>query len=267
MGNNPDLMADSARKFSEAGAEIVDINLGCPTARAVKGNVGSAMLKDPDLLFRVLSAMRKNVSGWMSAKIRAGFDNVDHILTIAEAVEASGVDFIVVHPRRRSDFYEGVADWRIIGSIKERLSIPVVGNGDIWYPQDAKTIYQQSGCDAIMIGRPALRNPWIFKQIQDGGTWQPDNDEFCRYIENFMSSHRESYGGREHSVLGRTKENWKYLYRLFKDGHTKGREILRQQTYSDLQSAIFDYISTKKADDYDFYGHLNMMKSGSGALS
>jgi tRNA-dihydrouridine synthase B len=264
MGNKAELMADSARKFSEAGADIVDINLGCPTARAVKGNVGSAMLKDPDLLYDVLSAMRKNVSGWLSAKIRAGFDNADHILTISQAVEASGVDFIVVHPRRRNDFYDGVADWRIIGAIKEQMNIPVVGNGDVWYPADAQRMYAQSGCDAIMIGRPALRNPWIFKQIEEGGDWQPSTEEFFAYLTGFMEDHLEEFEGNEHGVLGRAKENWKYLYRLFADGHTKGREILRTQTYSDFKSAVWDYLSPKKADEYDFYGHLEMMKSGCG---
>lgn len=264
MGNKPDLMADTARKFSEAGADIVDINLGCPTARAVKGNVGSAMLKDPDLLYEVLSAMRKNISGWQSAKIRAGFDDADHTLLIAEAVEAAGVDFIVVHPRKRSDFYEGVADWRIIGMIKERLKIPVVGNGDIWYPSDAERMYDECGCDAVMIGRGALRNPWIFKQLQDKSNWQPSSQEVFNYIDNFMNTHLDEFEGHEMGVVKRAKENWRYLCQLFEDGNTKGREILRQQTYSDFRSALIKYLETKNSEDFDFFGHLKLKSSGSG---
>ena len=162
MGNDASKMADSAASFAMAGADIVDINLGCPTAQALKGNVGAAMLKDPDLLFNVLSAMRQQVPGWMSAKIRAGFEE-EKSTVIGEAVEAAGVDFIIVHPRRRKDQYQGIADWRIIGKLTEGLKIPVVGNGDIWYPQDATSMLKQSGCHAIMIGRGALRNPWIFR--------------------------------------------------------------------------------------------------------
>ncbi|MCM8530179.1 MAG: tRNA-dihydrouridine synthase family protein [Lentisphaeraceae bacterium] len=264
MGNKPKLMADTARKFSEAGADIVDINLGCPTARAVKGNVGSAMLKDPDLLFDVLSAMRKNISGLQSAKIRAGFDNADHTLLIAEAVEAAGVDFIVVHPRRRNDFYEGVADWRIIGMIKERLKIPVVGNGDIWYPSDAARMYKECGCDAVMIGRGALRNPWIFKQLEDDSDWQPSPEEVFNYIDNFMNDHLNEFEGHEGGVIKRAKENWRYLCQLFVDGNTVGREILRQQSYSDFRNALQSFLESKTKEDFDFFGHLELKKSGSG---
>ena len=264
MGNKPDLMADTARKFSEAGADVVDINLGCPTARAVKGNVGSAMLKDPDLLYEVLCAMRKNISGLQSAKIRAGFDNADHTLLIAEAVEAAGVDFIVVHPRRRSDFYEGVADWRIIGMIKERLKIPVVGNGDVWYPTDAERMYKECGCDAVMIGRGALRNPWIFNMLQDKSDWQPSAEEVFNYVDNFMNDHLEEFEGHEMGVVKRAKENWRYLCQLFEDGNTVGREILRQQTYSDFRSALMNYLESKKPEEFDFHGHLKLKNSGSG---
>ena len=264
MGNKPDLMADTAGKFSQAGADIVDINLGCPTARAVKGNVGSAMLKDPDLLYEVLCAMRKNITGWQSAKIRAGFDNADHILTISGAVEASGVDFIVVHPRRRNDFYEGVADWRIIGLIKEKLKIPVVGNGDIWYPKDAERMLKESGCDAVMIGRGALRNPWIFKMLERKDDWQPDPEEVFNYIDNFMNDHLEEFEGHELGVVKRAKENWRYLCQLFTDGSTNGREILRQKTYSDFRSALMNYLESKKREDFDFFGHLKIKNSGSG---
>ena len=166
MGNDPAKMAEAAGWVAEAGADAIDINLGCPAPRAVRGGVGSAMLSNPKLLFEVLVAMRAAVPGVLSAKIRAGFDTKDHVLEIGQLVEAAGADYIVVHPRRRIDFFEGVADWRPIALLKDKLRIPVVGNGDCWYATDALRMESETGCDGVMIGRPALRNPWIFAQIE-----------------------------------------------------------------------------------------------------
>src|SRR5690606_26877970 len=112
-----------------------------------------------------VSCMRARTPGCLSAKIRAGFDDSAGAVAIARVIEDAGADFIVVHPRRRADFYQGVADWRIIGAIKERLRIPVIGNGDVWYAADALRMRAETGCDGVMIGRGALRNPWIFEQI------------------------------------------------------------------------------------------------------
>ena len=241
MGNKADLMADSAERIELAGADVVDINLGCPTKNAVKGNVGSAMLKDPELLYKVLSEMRPKIKGWFSAKIRAGFDESDHVSHIAKTVEATGVDFIAVHPRRRKDFYEGVADWRIIAHLKEILEIPVVGNGDIWYPQDALNMYAQTGCDAVMIGRGALRNPWIFKQIlelQSGNTYLPSSDEQLTFFHNLQSTFTDFFEGRERATLARMKEFIKYYSRVFVDGVEFRTAILRTQNLTDFMNML-----------------------------
>ena len=131
MGNKAELMGESAQLVAENGADAVDVNMGCPTKRAVKGGVGSAMLKDPKLCYDVLSAMRKKIKCPLSAKIRAGFDNKDGIFEILQAVIDSGADYIAVHPRRRIDHYEGKSDWRIIEALKNKSSIPVIGNGDV----------------------------------------------------------------------------------------------------------------------------------------
>ena len=105
MGNDADKMAEAARLIEEAGADVVDINLGCPMPRVVRKGVGAAMLKDPKLLYEVVSEMRQSVRGHLSAKIRAGFDDAEHVVNIAEVVQRAGIDFLVVHPRRRCDFY------------------------------------------------------------------------------------------------------------------------------------------------------------------
>ena len=130
MGRGADWMADAAGTLSEAGADVVDINMGCPTRRAVKGGVGAAMLRDPELCLEVLSAMRARVDGLLSAKIRAGFDTPEHAVTIAQTIERAGVDYLVVHPRCRKDQYKGVADWRIVEQIRHAIEIPAHGQSD-----------------------------------------------------------------------------------------------------------------------------------------
>ena len=265
MGNDASKMADSAEKVELAGADIVDINLGCPTKKAVKGNVGSAMLKDPDLLYDVLSAMRGKVKGWLSAKIRAGFDESEHVSTIAQAVEASGADFMIVHPRRRRDFYNGVADWRIVAHLKSILKIPVVGNGDIWYPRDAKRIVDETGCDGIMIGRGAMRNPWIFKQIAAdaaGDKYEPEKEEMILFFKTLIDNFMNWFEGRERATLNRMKELVKYFARSFSDGVEFRSSVLRKLTLTEFSDELYKFIEASTYQKSDFDGKLNLMKSG-----
>lgn len=235
MGNHIAHMADAAAMVSDLGADVVDINLGCPAPRAVRKGVGSAMLKDPVLLGRVLSAMRARTNLPLSAKIRAGFDNAENVLTIARAVEDSGADFITVHPRRRVDFYAGVADWRIVALLSEKLRIPVVGNGDIWYARDALRLRRETGCRAVMLGRPALRNPWIFLQVEaiERGSVPPrptgrDLALHLRRLAERLGEWLTPIG-----VLGMLKEQLRYLGRAVPDGGHFLRESCRKSTVED----------------------------------
>src|SRR5690242_8265528 len=133
MGNDAELMAEAASVMAVAGADVVDVNLGCPSKTAARKGVGAALLKDRAALGRLLGAMRAAVPGPFSAKLRAGFEQSDDALDNARVVEESGADFLAVHPRRRIDYFSGTADWRIIALLHRRLSIPVIGNGDVWY--------------------------------------------------------------------------------------------------------------------------------------
>ncbi len=266
MGNDSTLMAESAELMEIAGADIVDINLGCPTKNAVKGKVGSAMLKDPDLLYEVLSSMRKKVKGWLSAKIRAGFDENNHVSHIAKTVEAAGADFIAVHPRRRKDFYDGIADWRIIAHLKRILNIPVIGNGDVWYPKDALNMTEQTACDAVMIGRGALRNPWIFKQIKclkEGTEYRPSIDEMNHFFTKLRYSFTDAFGGRERAALARMKELLQYFSRIFPDGVEFRTNILRTQNIEDFMSMLLNKLRQFNVEEMDFFGEFKTMKSGS----
>lgn len=267
MGNEVEKMAEAAGVVAAAGADVVDINLGCPAPRAVRHGVGAAMLKDPELLHRVLSAMRARVPGLLSAKIRAGFDEAGRVLEIAQAVESAGVDYLVVHPRRRSDYYQGVADWRIIRLLAERLSIPVVGNGDCWYASDAARMRAETGCVAVMIGRPALRNPWIFEQIADLEAGhrprRPSGADVVEHLEAVTRRYRAVFPGRRGPV-GKIKELLTYLGRAVDDGGAFRSAVLRLSDLDEIlrfTAASLGALPPERLD-LDASGRLRLETSG-----
>lgn len=238
MGNEADKMGEAAGVVAEAGADVVDINLGCPAPRVVRKGVGSAMLKDVGLLREVVGSMRAKVPGLLSAKIRAGFDDASNVLEIGRALERAGIDYLVVHPRRRCDFYEGVADWRTIKLLKEALRVPVVGNGDVWYASDALRMQRETGCDAVMIGRPALRNPWIFEQIADLRAGRkprrPSGSELFAFIQEIAQRYAEHELAVRETSVGKLKELLGYLGRAVADQRTFQRSVLRLNTRSEI---------------------------------
>lgn len=270
MGNHLHQMAEATQMVTEAGADIVDINLGCPAPRAVRKGVGSAMLKDLDLLGRVLLAMRKSTHLPLSAKIRAGYDDASGVLQIARAVQESGADFITVHPRRRVDFYEGVADWRIIKVLVDELRIPVVGNGDIWYASDALRMREETGCAGVMMGRPVLRNPWIFRQVEQLTRGEepmaPDGDSVLAHLEELSVALLEGYPSR--SALGMMKEQMRYLGTAINDGGAFQKSALRAQTVSELLLAAEATFASQPASALDLQASAGRLKkSGSAHVS
>ena len=229
MGNDAEHMATATRWLASAGADVVDINLGCPTNRAVRGGVGAGLLRDHSTLRRVLDAMRRATTGLLSAKLRAGFDHLDEACTLGDIVAECGADYLVVHPRRRVDMYQGVADWRIVKELTRALRIPVLGNGDIWYARDAIRLRAQTGCDALMIGRPALRNPWIFRQLAQLAANQtpfsPTGKDVLGHLDELVAIFSATLP--EHRRLGALKEHVRYLGRAVPDGGAFGRAAVR----------------------------------------
>ncbi len=166
FGADPAVMAAAARVVQDLGFDVVDINLGCPAKKVVKCG-GSGLLRDLPLLQQILKAVRAAVTMPLTVKIRAGWDDKSIVAReVARMAEGEGVEAIAVHPRTRMQGLEGHADWSIIREVKQAVQIPVIGNGDVRRPEDAVRMVEETGCDAVMIGRAAATNPWIFHQIE-----------------------------------------------------------------------------------------------------
>jgi nifR3 family TIM-barrel protein len=167
FGSDPVIMAKAAGMVAAAGADIVDINFGCSVRKIVKTGAGAALMRTPDIAAAVLQSVRRAVDIPLTIKIRSGWDRSgSQALELARMAEDCGVDAIAVHPRTATQGFRGRADWSIIAAVKERISIPVIGNGDITCSDDALNMQRQTGCDGIMIGRAAIGNPWLFSDYR-----------------------------------------------------------------------------------------------------
>lgn len=166
FGSDPDILAEMAKRIEDKPFAILDFNMGCPVPKVVNNGEGSALMKDPALVRRILTAMVKAVKKPVTVKIRKGFDEEHcNAVEIARIAEDCGVAAIAVHGRTREQYYSGRADWEVIVRIREAVGIPVIGNGDIDGPHAALSMLRQTGCDGVMIGRAAQGNPWIFREI------------------------------------------------------------------------------------------------------
>ena len=166
FGSEPELMAEVARSIEERPFDILDINMGCPVPKVVNNGEGSALLKNPDLIVRIVKSVSSAIKKPLTVKVRIGFEKepVD-IVEIAKRVEDAGAAAIAVHGRTREQYYSGNADWEAIRRVKEAVTIPVIGNGDVDSPKKAEEMMRQTGCDAVMIGRATRGNPWIFREM------------------------------------------------------------------------------------------------------
>lgn len=191
FGSDPKIMSEIAKRIEERPFAILDVNMGCPVPKVVRNGEGSALMKEPKLVYEIVSALVKAIDKPVTVKIRKGFDD-DHVnaVEIAKIIEEAGAAAVAVHGRTREQYYSGKADWDIIRQVKEAVSIPVIGNGDVTSPQKADELVRRTGCDGIMIARGAEGNPWIFSEMirwEETGELppRPDKDE----IREMMLKH------------------------------------------------------------------------------
>ena len=243
FGSEPDLMAEVAKSIEDRDFDILDINMGCPVPKVVRNGEGSALMKNPKLVHEIVSAVSKAIEKPVTVKIRKGFDD-DHInaVEIAKIIEDAGGAAVAVHGRTREQYYSGKADWDIIRQVKEAVSIPVIGNGDVTSPQKAEELVKQTGCDGIMIARGAQGNPWIFSEMityEETGTLpeRPGKEE----VRDMMLRHARLQLKYKGEFIG-IREMRKHVawYTKGLKGSAKLREeINRVESYQELEELLF----------------------------
>ncbi len=177
FGSDPAVMSAAAQRVAELGADIVDLNFGCSVRKILKSGAGAALMQDPEKAAALLSAVRAAVSVPLTIKLRSGWDpSGEQALLLARIAEDCGVDAIALHPRTARQGFSGKADWRLIARLKSQASIPIIGNGDVASAEDALAMLAETGCDAVMVGRAAIGNPFIFARINDRLAGRPERD-------------------------------------------------------------------------------------------
>ena len=166
FGSDPEIMGQMAAKVNDGRFQMIDINMGCPVPKVVNNGEGSALLKSPDLIEEIVRKVSSAISKPVTVKVRIGFENAPvDIVEIAKRVEDAGAAAIAVHGRTRQQYYSGTADWDTIRRVKEAVTIPIIGNGDVDSPLKAEALMKQTGCDAVMVGRAVRGNPWLFREL------------------------------------------------------------------------------------------------------
>ena len=242
FGSDPEILAAMAARIEERPYSFIDLNMGCPVPKVVNNGEGSALMKNPKLVEKILTAMVKAVHKPVTVKIRKGFTE-DHpnAVEIARIAEACGVQAIAVHGRTREQYYSGQADWEIIRKVKEAVKIPVIGNGDVDSPEKARLLLEQTGCDGVMIGRGAQGNPWIFQQtvhyLQTGELLPKPSNAQKREVILRHAAMEEEYKG-EYTAVREMRRHLAW-YSFGMPNSAKFRQTINQmETMEELKSSV-----------------------------
>jgi len=239
FGSEPSVMAEGAAKAIEiSGAEVLDINMGCPTGKIVRNGEGSALMQNPELAMRIIEAVAAAVTVPVTVKIRKGWDRGSiNAVDFAKMAEAAGASAIAVHGRTRSQLYSGIADWDIIAEVKRVVGIPVIANGDVFSPEDAVKILSRTGADMVMIGRGSLGNPWLFQGAEAAIRREevpvlPPLNKRCDIALRQFELAKEDKGEKIACLEARKHYSW-YLHGVPYSGYFK-QQISRIETMDDI---------------------------------